>query len=167
MPGEQTPMLTSEEVALSTVRGPSSRPVVVVLDTNVIVSALLVPVGTQASILLLALRRDIALSVSPSVLAEYQEVLYRPRLKLQPRHIEAALGAIRKVANLVEPTVALSISTHESDNRFLECAEAAEADYVVTGQHEALSEDPQDRQNRHRPPVLGHPCRIGKLNRPY
>jgi len=49
-----------------------------VLDTNVVVSALLVPAGTQASILLLAIRRDIALCVSPSVLAEYQEVLYRP-----------------------------------------------------------------------------------------
>jgi putative PIN family toxin of toxin-antitoxin system len=54
----------------------------VVLDTNVIVSALLVPSGTQASILLLALRGDIALYISPPVLAEYEEVLRRPRLKL-------------------------------------------------------------------------------------
>ena len=102
----------------------------VVLDTNVVVSALLVPAGTQASILLLAIRRDIALCVSASVLAEYQEVLYRPRLKLQSRHIEAAMGAIRKVARLVEPNVTLSISAHESDNRFLECAEAADRQAV-------------------------------------
>jgi len=105
----------------------------VVLDTNIIVSALLAPSGTQASLLLLALRGHIALYVSPPVLEEYQEVLYRPRLKLQPRQIDAALAGIRKVAHLVEPTHTVSLSPHESDNRFLECAEAARADYLVTG----------------------------------
>jgi uncharacterized protein len=105
----------------------------VVLDTNVIVSALLVPTDTQAVILSLALRGQFALCLSRPLLAEYEEVLRRPRLKLQPRHIDAALAAIRKVARLVAPTQGLSISAHESDNRFLECAEAAEADYLVTG----------------------------------
>jgi uncharacterized protein len=95
----------------------------VVLDTNVIVSALLVPTGTQAVILSLALRGQFALCVSRPLLAEYEEVLRRPRLKLQPRRIDAA--AIRKVAHSVAPTQALSVSAHESDNRFRECAEAA------------------------------------------
>jgi len=99
----------------------------VVLDTNIIVSALLVPAGTQASVLLLALREPNALYVSQPVLAEYDEVLRRPRLKLQPRQIDEALAAIRKVARLVAPTQTLSVSADESDNRFLECAEAAEA----------------------------------------
>lgn len=105
----------------------------VVLDTNIIVSALLVPSGTQASVLLLALRGPNALYVSQPVLAEYDEVLRRPRLKLQPRQIDEALAAIRKVAKLVAPAQTLSVSADESDNRFLECAEAAEADYLVTG----------------------------------
>jgi putative PIN family toxin of toxin-antitoxin system len=71
----------------------------VVLDTNVIVSAVLVPSGTQASVLLLALTGRIALYVSSSVLAEYEEVLRRPRLKLQPRQIDAAMAAIRAAAD--------------------------------------------------------------------
>ena len=83
--------------------------------------------------MLLALTGRIALYVSPSVIAEYEEVLHRPRLKLQPRQIDAAMTAIRKVAHLVESTYTISVSPHESDNRFLECAEAAEADYLVTG----------------------------------
>lgn len=70
----------------------------VVLDTNVIVSALLVPTGTQAAVLSLALRGHFVLYVSSPVLAEYEEVLRRPRLKLQPRQIDTALAAIRKVA---------------------------------------------------------------------
>jgi hypothetical protein len=55
-----------------------------------------------------ALRGSIALYIP--VLAEYEEPLRRPRLELQPRHIEAALASIRKFANLVEPTQALAIS---------------------------------------------------------
>lgn len=67
------------------------------------------------------------------MLSEYEEVLRRPRLKLQPKHIDAALASIRKVAHLVEPIQTLSVSIHESDNRFLECADSAEANYIVTG----------------------------------
>jgi len=105
----------------------------VVLDTNVIVSALLKPSANQAAVFLLALRGDMALYVSPSVIAEYEEVLRRPRLKLQARQVDEALAAIHKVAHVVMPTKTLSVSPHESDNRFLECAEAAKADYFVTG----------------------------------
>ena len=104
----------------------------VVLDTNIIVSALLVPAGTEASVLLLALRGDIELHVSAPVLDEYEEVLRRPRFKLEQHRIEAVLKGLRKVGHIVRPMETLSISTHESDNRFLECAEAAEADYLVT-----------------------------------
>lgn len=105
----------------------------VVLDTNIIVSAPLVPAGTQASVLLLAPEGQIALYISHTVFAEYEEVLRRPRLKLQTRQIQEALAAIRKVAHFIMPTQTLSVSAHESDNRFLECAEAARADYLVTG----------------------------------
>ena len=132
----------------------------VVLDTNIIVSALLVPSGTQASVLLLALRRPNAIYVSEPVLAEYNEVLRRPRLKLQPRQIDEALAAIRKVANLVAPTKTLSVSADESDNRFLECAEAAEADYLVTGNTRHFPAHPQNDEDRHRTPVLGYARRI-------
>ena len=105
----------------------------VVLDTNIIVSALLVPTGTQAAVLLLALQGQVDLYVSSPILAEYQEVLRRPRLKLKPGQIQDALAGILKVAHYVTPAQTLSLSSHESDNRFLECAGAAQADYLVTG----------------------------------
>jgi uncharacterized protein len=82
---------------------------------------------------LLALQGQVELYVSSPILAEYEEVLRRPRLKLKFRQIQEALAAIRKVARHVTPTQTLSLSSHESDNRFLECAEAAQADYLVTG----------------------------------
>ena len=73
----------------------------VVLDTNVIVSALLVPNGTQASVLLLALRGNVSLVVSSAILSGYESVLRRSRFKLAPSRVDAALDAIRAVAELV------------------------------------------------------------------
>jgi len=81
----------------------------VVLDTNVIVSAVLVPAGNQAAILLLALRGQIAIYVSEPLLAEYEDVLRRPRLKLTPHRIEAALSAI---------AMSRTLSRHAARSRF-------------------------------------------------
>lgn len=106
----------------------------VVLDTNIIVSALLAPRSTPGMLLLLALDARFEMCVSPAVLAEYAEVLHRPRFqKLDPRDVHNALKDIRRVALIVHPSRRLAISGDEADNRFYECAEAAEADYLVTG----------------------------------
>jgi predicted nucleic acid-binding protein len=40
---------------------------------------------------------------------------------------------IEAEATMVTPTTRLEISKHDSDNRFYECADAAQADYIVTG----------------------------------
>ncbi|PYP82746.1 MAG: putative toxin-antitoxin system toxin component, PIN family [Blastocatellia bacterium AA13] len=49
----------------------------VVLDTNIIVSALLNDEGNEAAVLLLALQRTLRLYISPSILTEYNDVLHR------------------------------------------------------------------------------------------
>jgi putative PIN family toxin of toxin-antitoxin system len=105
----------------------------VVLDTNVVVSALLVPTGTQASVLLLAFAGDVSLYLSEPVFSEYSEVLRRPRFKLDPHQIQAVLRDIRAIAHFVRPPGKLSVSSDEPDNRLLECAEVARADYLITG----------------------------------
>ena len=105
----------------------------VILDTNIIVSALMTPTGQEALVLLLALQGQLDLCISPAVLAEYESVLPRAKFKLDPREIEATLANIRKSGRLVHPTVTLSEARHEPDNRFYECAAAANADYIVTG----------------------------------
>jgi len=105
----------------------------VVLDTNTIVSAQLKPAGLEATVLLLGLRGAVALFVSPPILAEYQRVLYKPKLKFNPRRAEAVLLDIGAASRLVHPTGVLTVASHEPDNRFLECVQAAGADYLVTG----------------------------------
>ena len=106
----------------------------VVIDTNVVVSANLVDEGPSAAILSLALNKKILIFVSTAVLAEYEEVLHRPRLKFDPDRIEAFLADVRSTATLVLPTRTIKeIKKDDPDNRFLECADAAGADYIVTG----------------------------------
>jgi putative PIN family toxin of toxin-antitoxin system len=106
----------------------------VVIDTNVVVSANLKDEGLPAAILDLAANKTILMCVSEAVLAEYKEVLNRPRLKLTPRRIAGALAVIRKTSRFVTPTRTVAvIKNDEPDNRLLECAEAAGADYLVTG----------------------------------
>ncbi len=105
----------------------------VVLDTNVVVSALLSERGNEALVLDLCLAQKLQLYVSKDILTEYEEVLKRPRFKIDPKHVAAVMQLIRKAAKIVKPIHALAVCTDEDDNRFLECTEAAAADYLVTG----------------------------------
>ena len=106
----------------------------VVIDTNVVISANHVDEGPSAAVLSLAINKKILMFVSTAVLAEYEEVLHRPRLKFDFDRIDAILADIRNSAALVQPTRTITqIKKDDPDNRFLECADAAGADYIITG----------------------------------
>jgi uncharacterized protein len=106
----------------------------VVIDTNVVVSANLRDEGLPAAILDLATNKKILMCVSDAVLAEYKEVLNRPRLGLSPRRIARSLAVIRKTSLHVKTIRTITvIEADDPDNRLLECAAAAGADYLVTG----------------------------------
>ena len=105
----------------------------VVIDTNVVVSANLSDEGLPAAILDLAANRKIRMCVSEAVVAEYKEVLNRPRLKLTPQRIARSLAVIRKTSLFVRPVRTITLIKDDPDNRLLECAQAAGAGYLVTG----------------------------------
>ena len=105
----------------------------VVLDTNVLVSALRKPGGTSSTVYKLLLQPPFKMVVSNDVLAEYGRILPRPRLQLTGQDIAGALRTFDELATLVYPSRGLRVSPHESDNRFLECAEAGSADFLITG----------------------------------
>jgi len=67
----------------------------VVLDTNIVVSALLQPLGPPAQVFLLAIGGSIQLCISGSVYAEYEEVIRRPRFRRDEEVIAEALQAVR------------------------------------------------------------------------
>ncbi len=105
----------------------------VVLDTNVVVSAALRPDGLQRTLLLLSITKPGTLYVSEDVLAEYREVLARPELAIRRSTQLALLDLIGKRARLVKPARRITAAKDPDDDIFLECADAARADYLVTG----------------------------------
>lgn len=106
----------------------------VVLDTNIFVSALLQPLGPPAKLFLLVLAEaDLELCLTGEIYAEYEEVIRRPRFKRSRVEIEGALRAVREKGFWVKSKAKVQICADPDDNIFLECAEVARADYLVTG----------------------------------
>lgn len=105
----------------------------VVYDTNVIVSAALKPASLPATLVALALARRVQLYLSPPILAEYTAVLQRPKFGFEAQSIAAFLEDLTQAAITVTPTTPLTVAAEEADNRFVECAVAAQAAFLVTG----------------------------------
>ncbi|MGH9498728.1 MAG: putative toxin-antitoxin system toxin component, PIN family [Terriglobales bacterium] len=105
----------------------------VVLDTNVVVSAHLTSDGFERHVLDLVLAGKLQLIVSQQILEEYDGVLRRPKFRIDRRRVRRALGFLRAAALVVRPHRELKVTRDPADNRFLECAEAGKADYIVTG----------------------------------
>ena len=105
----------------------------VVLDTNVIVSALINPEGTPAAVVALVVAGEVRPLLDPRLLAEYREVLSRPRFGFDPDAVEAVVAALLDVGEIVEaPALAIQLPDPD-DLAFLEVAVADGADAIVTG----------------------------------
>jgi putative PIN family toxin of toxin-antitoxin system len=105
----------------------------VVLDTNVIVSAMVSPNGNCASILAAAGVGKLRIIIDERILLEYATVLHRPKLKLNPAKVELILAQIRDMGERVTAPPAGIHLPDETDAKFVEVALAAVADCVVTG----------------------------------
>jgi putative PIN family toxin of toxin-antitoxin system len=108
-------------------------PLRLVLDTNIVVSAALKSDGLQRTVLLLAVTKPARLYLSPPILSEYRTVLARPQLRIRRGLRLQLLQLIKSRAHMVSPSQPLQITTDPADNIFLECADAARVDYLVTG----------------------------------
>lgn len=111
----------------------------VVLDTNVYLSALLR--GRKPEVILRlssAPFKRYNLFVSPAILDELDRVL-REKLLWGPEDARLETRRISRWAEVVKPTKRISAIPHdESDNRILECAVKAKADYIVSGDKRLL-----------------------------
>jgi putative PIN family toxin of toxin-antitoxin system len=110
----------------------------VVLDTNVLVSGIKTEQGASAAVLNHALSGAVQWCVTDLILSEYREVLSRPKFKFSKLELDRVFKALKLLQEIgiviaVQPDFTLEVSPHEPDNRFLECADAAAADYLITG----------------------------------
>jgi uncharacterized protein len=108
-------------------------PLRLVINTNVIISAALKPEGLQRTVFLLAITKPARLYVSRAILAEYEQVLARPELQIRKGLRQQLLQLVKRYAPPVAVVRPLQVTRDPDDNKFLECADAARADYLVTG----------------------------------
>ena len=105
----------------------------VVLDTSVLVSAVITPTGPNAQVFDLITTGEIRPYLTEAVLAEYYRVFDYERLEhLDRRRIARLRGLLETASVKVKSRGRLKISGHEDDNRIYECAVAAKANYIIT-----------------------------------
>jgi putative PIN family toxin of toxin-antitoxin system len=110
----------------------------VVFDTNVFVSAFVFPGGQGERAFLLASRRHVSLYTSLAILRETAHVL-RDKFSQPDEDVRAALRRITRTAEVMRPITCVTILADRADNHILECALAAHADLVVTGDRPFLA----------------------------
>jgi putative PIN family toxin of toxin-antitoxin system len=108
----------------------------IVIDTNVIVSSLIQRNYPCLIISDFFLENKFQLCVSDKLLAEYYEVLARPKFsKFQDFFIkvESLLANIEAKSIKFIPTIKLDLISDKDDNMILELADECKADFVITG----------------------------------
>lgn len=114
-----------------------------VLDANVLVSALISDRGSPAILLSYWQAEKIEVAYSAEIFNELERVLHYDKLRkyyhLPEDEVQRFLHFFKSHAILVAPLKTLSIIEHDpTDNRYLECALAGHAPYLVSGDKQLL-----------------------------
>lgn len=108
-----------------------------ILDTNVIVSALISNSIPTKILYELVLTKDAETCVSTEIFTEYIEVLSRDRFDKYPNFrskADVVLNKLREICSFHRHHKNVELITADlSDNKFLEVAAASYADYLITG----------------------------------
>ena len=118
-------------------------PFKLVLDTNTIVSAFFWE-GNEADLLRKIEQGKARLYVTSQILKGVEEVAKRPKFSEAARKADVTPDQIvQKIASLSQMVIApqshIKACRDEKDNKFLECAESAKADYLISGDEDLLS----------------------------
>ena len=110
----------------------------VVLDTNVLISALLFG-GPPAEIVRLVTEEQIGSVTSDALLAELRRVLLS-KFQYPPVLADFIITEWKAVNEQIEPTMALAVITQDpSDNRVLECAVTGNVSVIISGDRHLLA----------------------------
>ena len=113
----------------------------VVLDTNILLSAMLSPRGAPARIIDAWKRNLFTLTLCPELLAELRDVSQRPffRARLRADIAERLAASLRDLASCYRDLPSASGAPDAKDNFLLALADVAQADFLVTGDKGLLS----------------------------
>ena len=108
----------------------------IIIDTNVIVSSLIQTSYPYRIVYDLFFEDRISLYISTQLLAEYYEVLERPKFYQYHDFCTKAKNVLSNIelkALICEPKTSLNLISDKDDNKILELAEECEADFIITG----------------------------------
>ncbi len=111
----------------------------VVIDTNVVVSAALKNKDPEAVLRAVVAHADWEWIVSAEILTEYRAVLARAKFGLPPELLRQWITFLETVTVLVDVPVVLSYPPDPADAKFLACALAVHAEWLVTGDRDFAS----------------------------
>ncbi|MCL2442281.1 MAG: putative toxin-antitoxin system toxin component, PIN family [Treponema sp.] len=113
----------------------------IILDTNIIVSALLSPKGLPAKILNLVLDDQVKIIYHNNILLEYIDVFGREHFKLNQELVNILLDFIEK-EGLFKIALPQKIKLNDEDDRiFYELYKSTDADYLITGNKKHFPKD--------------------------
>ncbi len=107
-----------------------------ILDTNVIVSALISNSIPSKILYDFVLSEKVEIFLSDDVFEEYVEVLHRDKFTKYPNFVaktNIVLNRLYEISNLYNPIERIGLLRDSSDNKFLELADASSSDYLITG----------------------------------
>ena len=110
----------------------------IVLDTNVLVSALINPHGKPAQIINYVFENKIRLFTSPSIMEELERVLSYPKLMkrhgLDSEELKEFISDLLSIMSLIEEEKIIEVIMEDpSDNKYLSCAIDAKVDFIISG----------------------------------
>ncbi len=105
----------------------------IVLDTNVLVSGLLTPFGPSGEIVRMVFSGELTVYIDARILAEYKDVLHRPKFKFNKDHIGILLDFIKQYGQFTLSSPLKTCLPDPDDEPFLEVAIAGRVRSIVTG----------------------------------
>jgi len=118
-----------------------------VLDTNVLISAILSPRGKPAFILKLALGEVVELVLSRAIIEEMQKVLHYPKLlkllkrnKVSVEDVESFIDNLKIIAEITKGELVIDVIKDDpTDNIILSCAVEGGVDFIISGDSHLLN----------------------------
>lgn len=112
-----------------------------VIDTNILVSALLSPSGNPARVFDHVLNGNVVMCYDSRMIAEYQEVLLRPKFGFDKKAVRQIIDFIVHTGISIVPVPILNAFEDEDDKMFFEVAKTSKA-YLVTGNLKHFPKEP-------------------------
>ena len=112
----------------------------IVIDTNVLVSALVSPESNPAKVLALALNGRVAICYDSRIILEYEDVLRRPKFPFEPQDVTGLIETITQMGTAAVAEPLPDAFTDQTDKKFYEVAKHCSAK-LVTGNIKHFSDD--------------------------